>query len=81
MMSPSFRRLNPYPPDYQAAFAFSLILYPQSLQLPSRVTFPFQVESLRQERENYGLTAFRKFDRIGLGALYPPAVLDAHDQG
>ena len=72
---------NPYPVDYRPAFAFSRFLYPQSLQLPSRVAFPFRVESLRQEGENYGLTAFRKFDRIGLGALFPPAVLDAHDRG
>jgi hypothetical protein len=35
-----YGRLNPYPPYYQAAFAFSIILYPQSHRLALRPTFP-----------------------------------------
>jgi len=42
--------LNPYPPHYRAAFAFSIILYPHLHQLTLRLTFPF--------RARYGLTTF-----------------------
>jgi len=34
------RRLNPYPPDYRAAFASSLTRYPQPHRLALRLTFP-----------------------------------------
>jgi len=33
-------RLNPYPPHYRTAFAFSLLLYPQPHRLASRFAFP-----------------------------------------
>jgi len=32
--------LNPYPPHYKAAFAFSIFLYPQSHQRALRLAFP-----------------------------------------
>jgi len=35
-----YGRRNPYPPHYEAAFAFSTILYPQSHRLALRLAFP-----------------------------------------
>ena len=46
----AFRR-NPYPTHYRAAFAFSLILYPQ----PHRLT----LTSCLPREEDYGFTTFR----------------------
>jgi len=31
---------NPYPPHYRVAFAFSIVLYPPSYRLASRLAFP-----------------------------------------
>ena len=33
-------KLNLYPPDYRAAFAFSILPYPQSPGLALRLAFP-----------------------------------------
>src|SRR6478672_11205488 len=53
------RRLNPYPPDYRTAFAFSLILYPPSHRHPLAVGLP--------RREDDGLTTFRGWISDGVG--------------
>ena len=37
----SYGRLNPYPPHYRGAFAFSTILCPQSRRLALRFAFPY----------------------------------------
>ncbi len=37
VMSP---KLNLYPPDYRAAFAFSILPYPQPHRLALRLAFP-----------------------------------------
>ena len=60
MMSPSFRRLNPYPPDYRAAFAFSLILYPPLSQRSLRFAFP---AGTSLDGESDGLTTFHWKDK------------------
>ena len=59
------RRLNPYPSDYRAAFASSLLLYPQ----PRRRT-PYGLLSL--SREGYGLTTFHGCIKDGLGSACSP---------
>jgi hypothetical protein len=54
-------RLNLYPLGYRAAFACSILPYPQSLGLALRFAFP----SERTRWENYGLTTFRVSARVG----------------
>src|SRR3972149_6183342 len=50
-------RLNPYPPCYRAAFAFSLFLYPHRCRRTLRLAYP--------EGRRYGLTTFRFKERTG----------------
>src|SRR5271165_6156587 len=52
------RRLNPYPSDYGAAFASSLLLYPQPRGVPCGL--------LSLSREGYGLTTFHGCIKDGL---------------
>ena len=52
-------KLNPCPPDYKMAFAFSILPYPQLRGLALRLAFP------RETRESYGLTTFRVSARVG----------------
>jgi hypothetical protein len=56
-------RLNLYPLDYRAAFACSILPYPQPLGLALRFAFPSQREL--SGWENYGLTTFRVNARVG----------------
>ncbi len=51
-------RLNPCPSDCRAAFAFSILLYPQFHGLPCGKLSPIGWE-------NYGLTTFRASARVG----------------
>jgi hypothetical protein len=59
---------NHYPPDYRAAFAFSILPYPQSRGLALRFAFPglrpWSDEDGRCEGEDYGLTTFRVSARV-----------------
>jgi hypothetical protein len=55
--------LNLYPLDYRAAFACSILPFPQSLGFALRLTLPHQ--KLIPIRENYGLTTFRVSARVG----------------
>jgi len=57
-------RLNLCPLDYRAAFACSILPYPQLLGLTLRFAFPSQRE-LSPGWENYGLTTFRVSARVG----------------
>jgi hypothetical protein len=50
--------LNPYPPHYRAAFAFSFLLCPQPRRLALRFAFP-------HKGEGYGFTMFRINTRAG----------------
>jgi len=36
VLTATLKRLNPYPPDYRAAFAFSVLLYPLRRPRPLR---------------------------------------------
>ena len=56
-------KLNLYPLDYRAAFALSILPYPQPQGLALRLAFPRQRRSL--EREDYGLTTLRVSTRVG----------------
>lgn len=57
---------NPYPPHYKAAFAFSILLYPQPYRFALRLTFPRELL-----REDYGLTTFRvSTDEWGRSRLF-----------
>jgi hypothetical protein len=49
--------IDPYPPDYRAALAFSILLYPPPLGFVSRLTFLIG--------EGDGLTTFRNFALMG----------------
>jgi hypothetical protein len=62
--------LNPYPPYYRAAFAFSGIPYPHPRQPPLRLTFPVLPT---QNGWRYGLTVFRMDDSGRLGVGFIPA--------
>ena len=54
-------RPNLCPLDYRAAFACSILPYPQPLGLALRFAFPFE----RTRWENYGLTTFRVNAGVG----------------
>ena len=58
------RGLNPYPPDYRAAFASSLLLYPPSHRRPLAAGLP--------RREDDGLTTFHGRITDGLGSACSP---------
>ena len=58
------RRLNPYPSDYGAAFASSLLRYPQPRWRTLRLAFP--------GREGYGLTTFHGCIKDRLGSACSP---------
>ena len=73
MMLPTPARLNPCPTDYRPAFASSILPYPQSHRLRLRSAFP-----VLTHEGDYGLTMFRKNDRIGLGPLCSPVAGKAH---
>ena len=60
-------RLNPYPPHYKAAFAFSILLYPT----PHRLALRFAVPRGRMP----GLPRFPYVPSDGLGAVCPPVVV------
>jgi hypothetical protein len=47
----------PYPPDYRAALAFSILLYPPSLRFVSQLTFLI--------KEDDGFTTFRNLALMG----------------
>lgn len=59
--------LNPYPPHYRAAFAFSDLLYPHTQQSSLRLTCPFG--------RIYGLTVFRVSNNRSLGGDFFPGRL------
>ena len=58
------RRLNPYPTDYRAAFASSLILYPPSRRRPLAAGLP--------RREDDGFTTFHGRITDGAGSASSP---------
>jgi hypothetical protein len=53
-------------------------LFPTPIPAPPWVGLATFLPSLQKER--YGLTTFRKIDRIGLGALYSPVACGVHDR-
>ena len=64
-------KLNLYPLDYRAAFAFSIILYPQSCRLALRLAFPQETTDSREgELRAYHVSHERQG---GLGLASPPA--------
>src|SRR5918992_6146427 len=60
-------KLNPYPPHYRMAFAFSILPFPHVHGLALRVAFPFGRRT--------GLPCSISVTSSGLGALCPPGVL------
>lgn len=65
MISP-LPRLNPYPPHYRAAFAFSTFLYPHRRQHSLQFACP--------EGQRYGLTLFHFVDKRELDSVFSPTV-------
>jgi hypothetical protein len=61
-------RLNPYPPYYRTAFAFSLLLYPLPHRLALRFAFPGP--HWRWGRGDNRLTTFRRCTRVDRTHLY-----------
>ena len=62
--------LNLYPLYYRAAFAFSILPYPQRLGLALR--FAFSMGELIPIRESYGLYHVSSECQSGLGLASPP---------
>ncbi len=56
--------LNPYPPHYKTAFAFSIFLCPHPHRLPLRVAFPYG--------RSTGLPRSTLKPSNGLGSAYSP---------
>jgi hypothetical protein len=56
-------KLNLYPLDYRAAFAFSIIPSPQPHGLALRLAFPHETPD--SSEESYGFTTFRVSARVG----------------
>jgi hypothetical protein len=54
------------------------LLFPTPIPAPPLVGLATFLPSFQKER--YGLTTFRKIDRIGLGALYSPVACGVHDR-
>ena len=62
-------KLNLYPPRYKAAFAFSILLYPQSRPLILRLAFPHGVTTIHEgELRAYHVPRERQ-SRLGLACL------------
>jgi len=63
-------RFNPYLHHYNAAFAFSIILYPLQQQVILRLPL-----SARQARRRNGLTTFRTSNKSWEGSAISPVIL------
>ena len=65
---------HPYPPDYRAAFASSLLLCPHTPEAPLTLGCPLAGRAS-------GLPRSVRWTGFGVGSLFPPAALGAHDGG